>query len=160
MTRSRLVGYAILAALILVGGGGLAVLGRYLFIPPVVGQYLSTEILTPVVVPTGASTQATTGQVIIRSVVEKVATHKCRISKALVVYFSDGSYRDGPGVRWAYPQKNGTAIIYYSTALPKNAPVGPAQFWARDTYDCGPSIQTMETAHMPFSVVSAGRLKH
>jgi hypothetical protein len=119
--------------------------------PSYPGRYTKTEILTPEVYATGRSISSGSGTVKLRTYLDLRLSPDCMISNQYFIELSDGSVMKLPGIRWSYPGK--VSEIYYEVALPLGAPIGPAKFYIRDTYNCGTGIVEMESGHVPFNVV-------
>lgn len=145
--------FTILARIILVllPFVALAVVGffAWMILPVSPGVFLSTELITPQVVPSGQSVFSGTGIVEIKSLFKKNDSGYCLVTTEYVLSVADGRQFYVPGIRIT---NKDSSVVDYRAGIPLNTPTGRAVFFVRETYACSSGIRILETGHVHFEV--------
>lgn len=148
--RWRYWGPIIFWALMALGALWLTVLTRSVFFPTPMGHFIQAELLTPRVLPTGASVSSGQGTVKMKALVQSAHDPSCLISTQYFIQSEDGIITKAPGLRRNTVGDVKAAI--YEAGVPYGVKAGYATYWVNDIYICGLQIQRIESPHLQFMI--------
>lgn len=153
--------YLLWAVLVLTGAAWVVVTASVLFFQPPPAEFVSASITNKSITPTGKpSIEGSPGLLRMKTILVTPLDPACLMGTQYFLEFPDGTQMKLPGVRTSLPGR--ARMVMYETSVPRYAPVGPAEFWIRDNYNCGIQARRADSPRIPFEVMTmpkASKLK-